>query len=306
MIEMDITSLGYQRCELCPRKCRADRTKGAGYCGQTNEVRIARAALHMWEEPCISGTEGSGTVFFCGCTLGCVYCQNYQISRFGSREPRGRTVTANELSEIFFYLAKVGANNINLVTPTMFSPTIIKAVSIAKNCGLELPILYNTSGYELPEVIRGLKETIDIFMPDMKYLSSELSKRYSSAENYPEYAKASLLEMVKLSPHAKFDDRGIMTRGVIVRHLLLPGQLAESKKVIEYLFTEYGNDIYYSIMSQYTPTDGLDRESFPELSRRVTTYEYHKLIDFALSLGIRNAFIQEGEAAKESFIPDFE
>ncbi len=295
----------YIHCELCPRRCGVDRRISRGFCGQTSEVRIARAALHMWEEPCISGTEGSGTVFFCGCTLGCVYCQNYQISRSGRAE-LGRAVDATELSEIFLRLAAEGANNINLVTPTMFSPTIKASVLLAKKKGLELPILYNTSGFELPEVIRGLSGIADIFLPDLKYLSPELSGRYSSAESYPEYAKDSIREMVRLSPRAEFDERGMMKRGVIVRQLLLPGQLTESKRVIEYLFSEYGNDIFYSLMSQYTPTVGLDREKYPELSRRVTTYEYHKLIDFALSLGIKNAFIQEREAAKESFIPPFE
>ena len=293
----------YRACKLCPRRCGADRTKTAGFCGQTDEIRVGRAALHMWEEPCISGSEGSGTVFFVGCTLGCVYCQNYQISRRGAAE--GKIVSVGRLAEIFLELQEKRANNINLVTPTMFSPSIIEAVRISREKGLKIPVLYNTSGYELPEIILSLSGTVGIFLPDFKYLSPELSKRYSTAENYPEFAKKSLYEMVKISPECEFDSRWMMTRGVIVRHLLLPGQLEESKKVIGYLFSEYGNDIFYSLMSQYTPTPGLDRGKFPELSRRVTTYEYHKLIDFALSLGIKNAFIQEREAAKESFIPSF-
>ncbi len=293
----------YLACELCPRRCGVDRTKTTGFCGQTDEIRVGRAALHMWEEPCISGSEGSGTVFFVGCTLGCVYCQNYQISRRGAAG--GKIVSVGRLAEIFLELQEKRANNINLVTPTMFSPSIIEAVRIAREKGLKIPVLYNTSGYELPEIISPLSGTVGIFLPDFKYLSPELSKKYSAAVNYPEFAKKSLCEMVKISPECEFDSRGMMTRGVIVRHLLLPGQLEESKKVIGYLFSEYGNDIFYSLMSQYTPTAGLDREKFPELSRRVTTYEYHKLIDFALSLGIKNAFIQEREAAKESFIPSF-
>lgn len=295
----------YTGCELCPRKCRVDRTKSVGFCAQTNEVKVARAALHMWEEPCISGSEGSGTVFFCGCTLGCVYCQNYSISKRNCSE-NGRIVTAERLGEIFLELESQGANNINLVTPTMFSPTIAEAVGLARKSGLKLPVLYNTSGYELPEVIGALEGTVDIFLPDFKYLSPGLAGKYSAAPDYPLYAKAALSEMVKLCPKPEFDRRQMMKRGVIVRHLLLPGQLAESIKVIEYLFAEYGNDIFYSLMSQYTPTEGLDRAKYPELSRRVTTYEYHKLIDRALSLGMKNAFIQEREAAKESFIPSFD
>lgn len=294
----------YKICELCPRKCRIDRTKMTGFCSQTGEVRVARAALHMWEEPCISGSKGSGTVFFCGCTLGCVYCQNYSISKL-NRSENGKTVTAKRLGEIFIELESQGANNINLVTPTMFLPTIVEAVGNARINGLKVPILYNTSGYELPEVICALDGTVDIFLPDFKYLSPGLAGKYSAAHDYPFYAKASLSEMVKLCPKAEFDCSGMMKRGVIVRHLLLPGQLSESIKVVEYLFAEYGNDIFYSLMSQYTPTRWLDRAKYPELSRRVTTYEYHKLIDRALSLGMNNAFIQERESAKESFIPSF-
>ena len=294
----------YRRCELCPRRCLADRTKKPGFCGQSDRLRAGRASLHMWEEPCISGSEGSGTVFFCGCTLGCVYCQNSEISRRGSES--GIFLTVERLAEVFLGLEEKGANNINLVTPTMFSPSIKAAVSLARERGLRLPVLYNTSGYELPEIIAGLSGTVDIFLPDFKYLSPELSGRYSGAEDYPEYAKSALREMVKLCPKPMYDSRGMMKRGVIVRHLLLPGKLAESLRVIEYLFSEYGNDICYSLMSQYTPTASLDRQRYPELSRRVTTYEYHKLIDRALSLGMTNAFIQEREAAALSFIPSFQ
>lgn len=258
----------------------------------------------MWEEPCISGKEGSGTVFFCGCTLGCVYCQNHAISR--RQDHSGKIVSVNRLSKIFLELQSKGANNINLVTPTMFSPSIIKAVDLARGAGLCIPVLYNTSGYELVNVIESLCGKVNIFLPDFKYISENISGKYSFAQNYPFYAKASLKKIVELCPKAVFDDRGMMKSGVIVRHLLLPGQLKESEKVIDYLFSEYGNDIYYSLMSQYTPTDGLDTKKYPELSRRVMTYEYHKLIDHALSLGIRNAFIQEREAAIDSFIPSFD
>ena len=293
----------YRHCELCPRRCNVDRTKEVGYCHVGAEPLAARAALHMWEEPCISGGEGSGTVFFCGCTLGCVYCQNSDISR---TRVSGRVVTAERLAQIFVDLQSQSANNINLVTPTMFQPHIISAVSIARGLGLTLPVLYNTSGYELPERISELAGTVDVWLPDFKYLSHELAKRYSFAANYPEYARAALSKMVELCPTASYDERGIMKRGVIVRHLLLPGQLAESMRVVEYLYSEYQNDICYSLMNQYTPTSGLDHAKYPELSRRVTTYEYNKLVDYALSLGITNAYIQEGGAVGESFIPAFD
>lgn len=291
-------------CELCPRKCGVDRSVQRGYCGQTNEIRIARAAPHMWEEPCLSGQNGSGTVFFCGCTLGCVYCQNAAISRADTVE-RGKTVSTGELADIFLRLQKIGVHNINLVTPTMFSPYIRKAIDVARACGLTLPIVYNTSGYETPEGLSYVSDRINVYLPDFKYISPELSKRYSHAEDYPEHASSSLAYMVKKIGQAELDMGGIMKRGVIVRHLLLPGQLSESTRVLDYLFSEYGNDIYYSLMSQYTPMTTLDTEKCPELARRVTTYEYRKLIDHALALGIKNGFAQGTGAARESFIPEF-
>ncbi len=293
-----------EKCNLCPRKCNKDRTASLGFCRQTNELRVARAAPHYWEEPCISGKNGSGTVFFCGCTLGCVYCQNAAISR-GRTGKSGVIVTEEHLSEIFMELQSQGVHNINLVTPTMFAPQIKKAVDIARRNGLSLPIVYNTSGYELPEVLGEITDIIDVYLPDFKYLSGELSEKYSYAADYPEYAKKSPEYMVNKIGTAAFSDDGIMTRGVIVRHLLLPGQLAESIRVVDYLFEKYANSICYSLMNQYTPLDTLDKERYPELSRKVTTYEYQKLIDHALSLGMKNAFIQDGSTAKESFIPAF-
>jgi putative pyruvate formate lyase activating enzyme len=260
----------------------------------------------MWEEPCISGKEGSGTVFFTGCTLGCVFCQNAEISRDGaSQSTHGKFVTAERLAEIFLGLERQNANNINLVTPTMFIPHISEAIRIARSRGMKIPAVYNTSGYERTEIIYSLSDVIDIWLPDFKYLTPELSAKYSHASDYPEFAKSALSAMVRSSGGCKFDSRGIMTCGVIVRHLLLPGQLEESKNVIRYLFSEYGNDIFYSLMSQYTPVGTLDKSRYPELSRRVTTYEYNKLIDFAVSLGIKNGYIQDGRSAEESFIPSF-
>ncbi len=291
-------------CKLCPRKCNVDRSCARGFCGQSNAIRVARAAPHMWEEPCISGKTGSGTVFFCGCTLRCAYCQNSTISRESNAE-RGTDIAPHRLAEIFISLQGTGVHNINLVTPTMFAPEIAKAIDIAKSMGLTLPIVYNTSGYERAEALSDIADRIDIYLPDFKYLSSELSEKYSGAADYPIYAKASLKMMVNHIGEAKFDSDGMMTRGVIIRHLLLPGQLSESKKVLDYLFSEYQNTVYYSLMSQYTPMPTLDSVKYPELGRRVTTYEYNKLIEHAINLGIKNGFVQDGTAAKESFIPSF-
>lgn len=290
-------------CKLCPRKCGVDRTKNVGKCGQNEEIRISRAAPHMWEEPCLSGVNGSGTVFFCGCTLGCVYCQNYKISR--KSEQQFSAVTSARLAKIFLELQEKRVHNINLVTPTMFVPGITEAMDIARENGMTLPIVYNTSGYELPESLDIMGERINIYLPDFKYLSPDLAKKYSHAEDYPEYAAKSLDHMVKRIGKAVFDEDGMMKSGVIVRHLLLPGQVKESMALLDRLYALYGNDIYYSLMSQYTPTAGLDADRYPELCRRVTTYEYNKLIDHALNLGIVNAFIQDGSSAKESFIPEF-
>ena len=292
-------------CVLCPRKCEADRTKKAGFCGETKELRVSRAALHMWEEPCISGKEGSGTVFFTGCTLRCVYCQNYHIAN----SEVGKVIDVSRLKAIFLELQEKKANNINLVTPTHFVPQIIQALDLAKEEGLKLPVVYNTSGYERVETLRKLDGYVDIYLPDFKYLDAEHARRYSMAADYPEVAKVAVAEMVRQTTgenrRPEFDARGMMTKGVIVRHLLLPGCLADAKKIVRYLYETYGDRIYMSLMNQYTPLDTLDSEKYPELNRRVRKKEYEKLIDYAIELGVENAFIQEGETATESFIPSF-
>lgn len=289
-------------CMLCPRKCGADRERGeTGFCRETAAVRVARAALHMWEEPCISGKEGSGTVFFTGCTLRCVYCQNHQIS-VGDV---GKTVSEERLSAIFLELAAKGANNINLVTPTHFVPQIIRALDRAKGQGLNLPIVYNTGGYERVETLRMLEGYVDVYLPDLKYLNAEHAGRYSAAPDYPQTAMRAVAEMVRQAGRPVFDERGIMQKGVIVRHLLLPGCLQDAKQIVEYLYQTYGNQIYMSLMNQYTPLDTLDREKYPKLGKKVSRRAYERLVDYAISLGVEQAFIQEGETAKESFIPPF-
>ncbi len=296
-----------EKCTLCPRRCGVVRNgkdsakKQRGFCGETDTVRAARAALHMWEEPCISGEEGSGAVFFTGCTLRCVYCQNFSLSRGET----GREISVKRLSEIFLELQDEGANNINLVTPTHFVPQIIEALRQAENLGLHIPIVYNTSGYESVKTLKKLRGLVDIYLPDFKYWEKESARRYSLAEDYPDVAKAALQEMVDQVKAPVFDERGMMKSGVIVRHLLLPGHVTEGEKIVEYLYKTYGDQIYISLMNQYTPLDSLDKGAFPELARKVTKREYDKLVDFAIDLGVENGYIQEGETAMESFIPPF-
>ena len=259
----------------------------------------ARAALHMWEEPCISGENGSGTVFFSGCPLRCVYCQNYYIANGTT----GSEITKERLAEIFLELQEKNAENINLVTPTHFTPEIIWAVKHAREQGLHLPIVYNCSGYEKVETLKKLDGIVDIYLTDFKYMDKEVAKRYSRAENYPEIAKAALAEMVKQCGNAEFDERDMMKRGMIVRHLLLPGQMKNAKDVVQYVYETYGDCVFLSLMNQYTPLPHV--EKYPELNRRITEDEYDELVDFAIELGVENGFIQEGETAEESFIPEF-
>ncbi len=286
-------------CTLCPRECGVDRTKGAkGFCGMSDKITCARASLHQWEEPCLSGERGSGTVFFSGCNMGCVFCQNKEISHNG----KGVEVSTERLCEIFFELKNSGAHNINLVTAGHFLPQVLKSVKMAKTQRIGIPFVYNSSGYEKRDAIKRCEGLIDIFLPDFKYMDSAPAKSYSQASDYPEIAKAAIAEMVRQQPDCVFDD-GIMQKGVIVRHLMLPERLSESKKTIKYLYETYGDSIYISIMSQYTPVGEL--EGFPKLQKKVSEADYDELIDYAVDLGVENAFIQEGTSASESFIPDF-
>lgn len=290
-----------ENCTLCPRNCHANRTQGQiGYCGQTAEITYARAALHMWEEPCISGTRGSGTVFFSGCNLRCIFCQNYKIAH----KNNGKKISIKELSNIFLDLQEKGAHNINLVTPTHFTPQIAAALRLAKKEGLCLPIIYNTSSYELVSSLQLLDGLIDIYLPDCKYMSSSLSQSYSYAPNYFAYASKAIAEMYRQVGAPLFDPAsGLMKKGMIVRHLILPGQTKDSKKILRYLHNTYGNTIYISIMNQYTPVSPVS--SIEELNRPVTKEEYSRVVYFAQRIGIENGFIQEGETASESFIPSF-
>lgn len=291
----------YENCLLCPRKCGINRSTGqTGVCGVSSEIKVARAALHYWEEPCISGKRGSGAVFFSGCSLHCVFCQNREIS--DGKE--GKVISKERLSDIFIELADKGANNINLVTPGQYIPDIVWAVNDAKSRGMKLPIIYNTSGYENVTELKLLEGIVDVYLPDFKYMDSTLSARYSRAKDYPSVAKQALSEMVRQQPDVVIDDAtGLIQKGVIVRQLLLPGHVNDAKAVLKYLYDTYHDHVYISMMSQFTP---IALKDYPEINRTVTKREYERLVDYALEIGITNAFIQEGDVAKDSFIPAFD
>jgi len=313
-------------CMACPRECGADRTSGIGFCGGGALPKIARAALHFWEEPCISGVNGSGTVFFSGCSLRCVYCQNRKIA-LGDV---GTTVSVERLAEIYLELQGQGAHNINLVTPAHETDAVIRSLERAKRQGLQIPIVYNTGSYEKVENLKRLEGLVDVWLPDLKYYSPELSARYSSAPDYFEVAKNAITEMFRQAGTPEFvplrndanhdgitdaevnsqeaeDEMHLIKRGVIVRHMVIPTHTADSKRIIEYLYRTYGDDIFISIMSQYTPViDAETAKAYPELARKLTEREYDSVVDYAIELGVENAFIQEGDVAEESFIPEFD
>ena len=291
----------YENCLLCPRKCGINRSTGqTGICGVSSEIKVARAALHYWEEPCISGKRGSGAVLFSGCSLHCVFCQNREIS--DGKE--GKVISKERLSDIFMELAGKGANNINLVTPGQYIPDIVWAVNDAKSRGMKLPIIYNTSGYENVTELKLLEGIVDVYLPDFKYMDSTLSAMYSRAKDYPSVAKQALSEMVRQQPDVVIDDAtGLIQKGVIVRQLLLPGHVNDAKAVLKYLYDTYHDHVYISMMSQFTP---IALKDYPEINRTVTKREYERLVNYALEIGITNAFIQEGDVAKDSFIPAFD
>ena len=289
----------YVKCELCPRKCNVNRYKEAGFCKANATPKIGRAALHFWEEPCISGTNGSGTVFFSGCTLRCCYCQNYELSR----ENKGTITDEEQLVKIFLRLQGEGAHNINLVTAEHYAPTVKYAVTEAKKRGLKIPVILNSSGYIALSTLEILKDVIDVYLVDFKYADTKLSKQYSLAEDYPLVAWNALDKLVQYKPEVIFDEDGIIQSGVIVRHLCLPGHAEDSKKVIKQVFEKYKENVMLSIMSQYTP---VVKCGFNNLERKLSDKEYDNIIDFCINLGIEDAYIQEGEAASESFIPDFD
>ena len=290
----------YASCTLCPRNCRVDRTANqTGFCGMGDLIQVARASLHMWEEPCISGVNGSGTVFFTGCNLKCVFCQNHSIA-IGQK---GKEISPTRLADLFLMLQDKGAHNINLVTPSHYIPGIAQALTLAKTRNMTLPIVYNTSGYDSVQSLTMLDGLVDIYLPDFKYVSSTLSQRYSHAPDYFEVASKSLAEMYRQVSDPVFEG-DLIKKGIIVRHLVLPGCTADSKEVIRYLYETYGDRIFISIMNQYTPLPHV--ASYPELNRKITKAEYDEVVDYAIDLGVEQGFIQEGDTASESFIPDFD
>ncbi len=288
----------YTECRLCARKCGVDRTSSVGFCGMSDSVYIARAALHRWEEPPISGERGSGTIFFSGCSLSCVFCQNREISRGRS----GKKVKISRLSEMMLELQRQGAHNINFVTPTHYIPSVAEAIGLARAAGLSIPIVYNTGSYDSVEALKMLEGLVDIYLPDLKYYTPRTSAQMSSAPDYPTVARKAIAEMVRQVGEAEFDSHGIMRRGVIVRILLLPGHVAEAKLSLKYLMDTYGDRIYVSLMNQYTPMADMK----PPLDRTVSHEEYYQLLDYAERIGLKNGFIQEFGTAQESFIPPFD
>jgi len=288
-----------KKCNLCPRNCLVDRNKTAGVCGMKDKLVVAKAYLHMWEEPCISGTNGSGTIFFTGCNLKCIFCQNRVIST----KLIGQEITIEEFSNICLNLEKQGAHNINLVTPTHFVPPIVEGLKLAKQKGLSIPIVYNTSSYENIETIKMLDGLVDIYLPDLKYYDDEYAIKYSHAPNYFKHASNAITEMYNQVGKPIFDENGIMTKGIIVRHMMMPNLKEDTKKILNYLYKTYNDNIYISIMNQYTPIKHFER--FKELNNKISENDYDEIINYALDLGIEKAFIQEGETQKTSFIPDF-
>lgn len=286
-------------CSLCPRNCLVNRYKGdVGYCGCGSDMVIARYSLHLWEEPCISGDKGSGTIFFSGCNLGCIYCQNYNISE----KIVGRVVDVDKFSDICIELQDKGANNINLVTGTMYVPLIVEGLKIARDKGLVIPVIYNTSSYENIDTIRMLDGLVDVYLPDLKYYDKEVGIKYSNCSDYFDYACRAIEEMYRQVGNFVFDDDGMIKKGVIVRHLMLPGNESDSKMIIKYLYSKYKDNIFISIMNQYTPLKILEYE---ELNSIVCDSDYDSVIDYAYNLGVRNAFVQDGSTQSGGFIPDF-
>lgn len=282
-------------CNQCPRRCNVERSKAVGRCGVGENFKLARASLHFWEEPCISGENGSGTVFFSGCNLGCVFCQNYEISH----RKIGREVSADELIKIFESLIEKGANNINLVNPTHYALQLAEVLSKWKS---PVPIVYNSSGYESVETLKELDGLVDIYLPDFKYISSEKARKYSFAEDYPKVAMLALKEMKRQVGADVFDESGLMKKGMIIRHLVLPSNTNASIKALDYLAENYA-DTYISVMAQYTPCGNLT--GYDEINRKLTKREYNKIVDYILSLGLDKIFIQDLSSSGDRFIPEF-
>ncbi|MBR1395975.1 MAG: radical SAM protein [Selenomonadaceae bacterium] len=288
-----------KKCNLCPRRCGVDRSKQLGLCGASDKVSIALVSLHQWEEPCLIGENGAGTIFFSHCNLKCCFCQNYEISHLG----RGVEVGIDRLAEIFIEQQERGAANIELVTPTHYVPQIIEALDIAKSNGLQLPIVYNSNGYENVETLELMRGYVDIFLPDLKYFDDDIAIKYSNAPNYFDITSKAITKMLELVGNVQFDSNGQLQRGVIVRHLILPNHRHDSIKIIDWLYKNFGDAIYISLMNQYTPM--FQASKYKKINRRLTTFEYNSVINHAIDIGVKNCYIQTGKTATKDFVPDF-
>jgi len=288
-----------RRCEICPRKCKVDRLRKLGFCKAGEKISVALVSLHSWEEPCLVGDNGAGTIFFSHCNLQCVYCQNFKISQTGF----GAEISVERLAEIFLEQQKRGAANIELVTPTHYTLQICAALDMAKNLGLKIPVVWNSNAYENVETLELLKDRVDIFLPDLKYCDDEVARTLSNAPDYFTTATQAIEKMFELVGEVKFDSAGLMTHGVIVRHLILPGNRHDSIKVVDWLYKTFGDKIFISLMNQYTPAFRADE--FKNLSRRLTSFEYKTVVDYAERIGVKNCFVQVGKTADEKFIPQF-
>lgn len=289
-----------ESCMLCPHKCGINRLEGKkGRCKCDNKLKIALASLHMFEEPCISGTNGSGTVFFSNCNLNCIYCQNYEISQLG----KGQEISIDTLAEIFLKQQEKRAHNINLVTPTMYVYQIIEAIKIAKKNGLKIPIIYNSNGYENIETIKLLNGYIDVYLPDLKYYTNTLSKKYSNIDNYFKTATKAIKEMYSQVGKAKFDENGIIQKGIIIRHLVLPNHIQNTKNILRWIKENMPEDIYVSVMAQYFPTYKAKEDNL--INRKLTKKEYKEVLNYLYSLDLENGYIQELGNHEEEYVPDF-
>lgn len=290
-----------EKCEICPHRCGINRTKGKiGRCRCDNKIKIALVSTHNYEEPCISKIYGSGTVFFSNCNLNCMYCQNYEISQLG----RGKEISINELADIFISQQKNGVNNINLVTPTMYAYQIVEAIKIARTNGLKIPIIYNTNGYENVETIKALDGYIDVYLPDLKYYSNEMSKKYSKVDKYFEYTTKAIKEMYNQVGTAKFDENGIIKKGVIIRHLVLPNHLQNSKHILKWIKENMPDDVYVSVMAQYFPTYKAKEDKY--INRKLNKKEYKEIENFLYTLNLTNGYIQELGKHEEEYVPTWE
>ena len=288
-------------CKICPHKCKINRNEGkVGRCKAGKEVKIALASIHNYEEPCISGTNGSGTVFFSNCNLNCIYCQNYEISQLG----KGKEITVEHLAEIFIKQQEKHVNNINLVTPTMYVPQIIEAIKIAKNNGLKIPIVYNSNGYENVETIKKLDGYIDVYLPDLKYYSDEIAKKYSNIDNYFSTAVSAIKEMKRQVGNPVFDENGIIKRGVIIRHLILPNHILNTKKILKYIKENFDDETYISVMAQYFPT--YKAVNNDKINRKISKKEYKEVEKYLYLLNLKNGYIQELGEHEEEYVPNFD